>query len=291
VTGCDRDLGTVLRRGVAALNDAGIENAAGDGRILAAAVFCLSREDMLRDPGMTLDPGKIGMFEAFVARRMAHEPVSRILGRREFRSLEFEIGPATLAPRPDSETLVEAVLDRAGEVPSGPRLLDIGTGSGCLLLSILHAWPAATGIGTDIDADAVACARRNAIALGLAGRADFLTTCWADGVPGTFDIVLSNPPYIRTGDIPALSPEVAVHDPMAALDGGPDGLDAYRALATCAGGLLAEGGVVVLEIGAGLAVEVEAIFAAGMFGLAEKRPDLSGRDRVLTFSRKSGANG
>lgn len=286
-----RDLDTVLRQGTAALNDAGIDSAAGDARILAAAVFGLSREDMLRDPTRSLDPGKTATFEALIDRRIAREPVSRILGRREFRSLEFDIGPSTLDPRPDSETLVEAVLEIAAERPCAPRLLDIGTGSGCLLLSILHELPSATGIGTDIDGDAVACARRNASKLGLAGRVDFVTTSWADDVAGPFHIVLSNPPYIATGDIPDLSPEVAVYDPAAALDGGPDGLDAYRALASVLGSVLAPDGDVLLEIGAGQAADVEAVFAASAFVLTAKRADLAGRDRVLIFSRNSAPNG
>ena len=287
--GCD--LSAVLRQAIAKLNDAGIDNAAADGRILAAAAFGLSREDMLRDPALLLDPAKIAAFDAFIARRVAREPVSRILGRREFRSLTFEIAPATLDPRPDSEALVEAALDIASGRSGALRLLDIGTGSGCLLLSILRDLPDATGIGTDIDAAAVACAQRNASNLCLTERVEFVTTSWADGVAGPFDIVLSNPPYIPTGDIRDLSAEVAIFDPVAALDGGPDGLDAYRALATRMDAILAPGGALLLEIGAGQAADVETIFGVAQFALTGKRADLAGRDRVLIFSRNPAPNG
>ena len=279
------DFDSVLRRAVMALTDAGIEGAAADGRILAAAAFGLSREDMLRYPDMPLDPGKTETFEKFIDRRVAREPVSRILGKREFRSLEFDIVPATLDPRPDSETLVEAVLERAVGLRQAPRLLDIGTGSGCLLLSVLHELPTATGVGTDIDPTALDCARRNASKLELSGQADFVATSWAEGVAGSFDIVLSNPPYIATGEVSHLAPEVAVYDPISALDGGADGLDAYRALSSRIGPVLAEDGVVMLEIGAGQAEDVEAVFATAGFDLIAKRIDLAGRERALLFSR------
>ena len=285
------DLDSVLRWAVSVLTDAGIDGTATDGRLLVAAAFGLSREDMLRNPGMRPDPGRITRLEGFIDRRVAREPVSRILGRREFRSLEFDIGPATLDPRPDSETLVEAVLEVAARLSHPPRLLDIGTGSGCLLLSILHELPAATGVGTDIASDAIDYARRNASKLGLDERAEFVTTNWADDVKGRFDIVLSNPPYIPTGDIPGLSTEVAGYDPAAALDGGADGLDAYRALSSCVGPVLASPGIVVVEIGAGQAADVDAVFTAAQFCLTAKRVDLAGRERVLLFSRNSAPNG
>jgi len=283
VTSAAHDLNTVLRRAVSALSGAGIEDAATDARILASAAFELSREDMLRDPAATLDPEAVDAFEKTIVRRSAHEPVSRILGKREFRSLDFEIGPATLDPRPDSETVVEAVLEYAAAMPPDLRMLDIGTGSGCLLLSALYELPAARGIGTDIDPDAVACARRNAAALGLSARAIFMETHWAKGVDGTFDVVLSNPPYIPSGDIAGLAPDVARYDPAAALDGGPDGLDAYRALSAVVGPILTPSGVVVLEIGAGQAGDVQAIFASAGFGLAGTRRDIAGHDRALVF--------
>ncbi|MGB0631639.1 MAG: peptide chain release factor N(5)-glutamine methyltransferase [Alphaproteobacteria bacterium] len=279
------DLDTVLRRAVSALNRAGIEDAAVDARVLAGAAFGLSREDMLRDPGSTLAPGAVAAFDGMIVRRAAREPVSRILGKREFRSLDFEICPATLDPRPDSEALVEAVLALANGTMRDLQVLDIGTGSGCLLLSVLHEVPSARGVGTDIDPDAIACAGRNAAALGLSGRADFIRTNWVDGIEEPFDIVLSNPPYIPSGDITGLAPDVAEYDPTAALDGGSDGLDAYRVLSLCVGRVLAPSGVIALEIGAGQGAEVEAIFASAHFGLADTRRDLAGRDRVLVFSR------
>ncbi len=285
------DLKTVLRRAVLTLKKAGIEDAAADSRILAAENFGLRREDMLRSPDMLLDCVSVSAFGRSIARRAAHEPVSRILGRREFRSLDFEIGPATLDPRPDSETIVDAVLDIAADMKPDLRVLDIGTGSGCLLLSILHELPAAHGVGTDIDAGAIACAGCNAHALGLAGRVEFRRTNWVDGVDGPFEIILSNPPYIRTGDIPGLASEVAKYDPTVALDGGWDGLDAYRALSTCISPIVAPAGAVVLEIGAGQEADVETIFTSTGFDLAGKRADLAGRNRAMIFGRTPRSNG
>ena len=284
------DLKTVLRRAVSTLKKAGIEDAAADSRILAAENFGLRREDMLRSPDMLLDCVSVSAFGRSIARRAAHEPVSRILGRREFRSLDFEIGPATLDPRPDSETIVEAVLDIAADMKPDLRVLDIGTGSGCLLLSILHELPAAHGVGTDIDAGAIAYAGCNAHALGLAGRVEFRRTNWVDGVDGPFEIILSNPPYIRTGDIPGLASEVAKYDPTVALDGGKDGLDAYRALSACISPVVALAGAVVLEIGAGQEADVETIFTSTDFGLAGKRADLAGRNRAMIFGRTPRSN-
>ena len=285
MNGTGQELGSVLKKAVSVLNDAGIDGAAADARILAAAAFGLSREGMLRDPDRWVTDGSVSGFVDWVARRAENEPVSRILGKREFRSLQFEIVPETLDPRPDSETVVDAVLEIARNMAPDLRILDIGTGSGCLLLSVLDELPDAQGIGTDIDAAAVACASRNAENLGLAGRARFVQTGWVDGISDSFDLVLSNPPYIRSSEIPTLAPEVSIYDPNTALDGGADGLDAYRALSRCIGRVLAPSGRVVLEIGAGQETDVEAIFAAAGYHFAGRRMDLAGRVRVLLYSR------
>ena len=291
MTARSRALSAVLEDGVRRLRDAGVADAVSDSRLLISAASGLSREDILRDPDAELDAEAVEAIAGMIGRRAAREPLSRILGRREFHSLDFEIGPATLDPRPDSETVVDAALRRAGKSGGDLRVLDIGTGSGCLLLAVLHRLPAATGVGTDIDADAAACARRNADRHGLSDRAEFAVTTWTDGVQGQFDIVLSNPPYIPAADIAALEPEVAVYDPRSALDGGPDGLDAYRAISRRLSALLTPDGAAILEIGAGQADDISAMFGAFGFGLLETHRDLAGRPRALEFSRLPGPNG
>tara|TARA_Y100001970_G_scaffold276097_1_gene378301 strand:- start:1070 stop:1882 length:813 start_codon:yes stop_codon:yes gene_type:complete len=263
------------------LNEAGVKDAAVDGRILASAAFDLSREDMLRDPNAPLATERVAIFWGMIARRRAREPVSRILGKREFRSLEFEIAQTTLDPRSDSENLVEAALDVAKEMSNDLRILDIGTGTGCLLLSILRELPDARGVGTDIDPGAVACARRNASALGLSNRSEFLHTSWVTRVKPVFDIVVSNPPYIPSNDILGLAPEVSKYDPLVALDGGVDGLEAYRSLAECIGQIISRAGAAVLEVGDRQASPVAQIFALAGYYLGGSRQDLAGNERVL----------
>ena len=195
--------------------------------------------------------GDVERYRSWIARRAAREPFAYIVAHAEFWSLDFVVGPAVLIPRADSETLIEAVTQRFADPEQPVRVLDIGVGSGCLLLALLHQFPIAQGVGTDTSADALAVARLNAEGLGLANRARLELSSWAQGVAGPFDIVLSNPPYICSGDIAGLEPEVARFEPRAALDGGPDGLDAYRALLPEIPPLLAPGGALFLEIGKG----------------------------------------
>ena len=178
------DLENVLRMAISELTNAGVEGAIIDSRILASAAFDLSREEILREPDATLKISDIALFKEMLNRRCAREPVSRILGMREFRGLEFKVAPSTLDPRPDSETIVEAVFDIASEMPDRLRILDLGTGTGCLLLSVLHALPAARGVGTEIDPDAAACAIQNAQALGLSDRAEIVCGNWVEGLTG-----------------------------------------------------------------------------------------------------------
>lgn len=276
-------LSAELRAAAATLRAAGIESAMADARILVLAAAGLRREDLLRDPDAPLEGAPLDRFRSMVARRAAREPVSRILGRREFRSLEFRLGPDTLDPRPDSETAVEHAIALFEERPPPARILDLGTGTGCLLLACLEAWPAATGVGIDIAPGAARTAAANAAALGLGGRASFAVADWGAGLRERFDLVISNPPYIPTGDIAALAPEVAEHDPMAALDGGQDGLDAYRAIARGLADLLAPAGLIVVEIGAGQEEDVQAVFEAEEWRFSGSRNDLSGRPRSLAF--------
>ncbi len=274
-------LSAALRAAVRDLAEAGVADAARDGRILAAAAAGLSREDMLRRLDDALPQRDLRRLAEAVERRRRGEPVSRIVGVREFWGLEFAITPATLDPRPDSETVVEAVLSLTG-TPS-PRILDLGTGSGCLLIALLHELPEATGVGTDISPAACEAARANAGRLGVAARAAFVAGNWAEAVRDRFDVVVSNPPYVPSGRIAGLAPEVREHDPVAGLDGGPDGLDAYRGLAGPAARLLREGGLVAAETDGSRAREVRSVFAdAGLVPLAVRR-DLAGRPRVCLF--------
>jgi release factor glutamine methyltransferase len=233
----------------------------------------------LRDPAA---PADMASLVPLVARRESHEPLALIVGHREFWSLEFAVSPATLIPRPESETLIEtAVAAFAGREP--PRLLlDLGTGTGCLLLAALSEFPAAVGIGVDRSAAAAALAARNAVALNLADRALFVCGDWADALSARFDLVLCNPPYIRTEDLGSLMPEVVHYEPHTALDGGEDGAGAYRRLVPGLPRLLTPKGVAVLEIGVGQAET--AIGPARRAGLAtELRPDLRGIPRALVL--------
>jgi release factor glutamine methyltransferase len=206
--------------------------------------------------------------------------MAHILGRREFWSLDFAVTSDTLTPRPDSETLVAAVLDIVAGRDRPLGILDLGTGTGCLLLALLHELPNATGVGVDRSAAALAVALGNAQALGLAPRVQFHEGDWGEGLTGRFDVVISNPPYIVSADVPNLSPEVR-HEPRLALDGGADGLDAYRALAPHVGRLLEPAGVAVLEIGEGQAPAVEEILRTAGLKPVDRRRDLAGIERCI----------
>lgn len=209
-------------------------------------------------------------------------PLSRLVGTQEFWSLIFALSPDTLDPRQDTETLVDAALKHYGDAPPR-RILDIGTGSGCILIALLHEWPVATGVGTDLSPGAVETARRNADANGVGDRARFVETSWAAGVEGPFDLIVSNPPYIRRDVIPNLDKNVRNHDPILALDGGEDGLDAYRVIITETKSLLAPGGRVFFEIGYDQPVAVQRLVENA--GATPERiiPDSGGNLRVLEW--------
>ncbi len=279
-------LGAALARGRTALRDAGIEPAALDARLLVAAAAGVPVETVIAYPERALPPGAAERLQGWLARRLAREPMAYILGRREFWSLDFVVTPATLTPRPDSETLVAAVLERIGDHQAPRRLLDFGTGTGCLLLALLSELPAASGIGVDSSDAALAVARGNAETLGLATRAVFVRGDWGAGLAGMFDIIISNPPYIATHQLAALPPEVR-HEPQPALDGGADGLAAYRRLMSDVARLLARGGIAALEVGDGQAADVEALGVAAGLGVAGRVTDLAGIERCVLLRTKS----
>jgi release factor glutamine methyltransferase len=221
-----------------------------EARLLLAHALGLTQNDLIRDPNHTVDATA---FEILVARRAAHEPLALITGHREFWSMDFLVSPATLIPRPDSETLIEAALAAFADRPPPRKILDLGTGTGCLLLALLKEFPSAFGIGLDLSPDAAILAKTNATRLGLAEHSAFVAGDWTNSLSGRFDLIVSNPPYIPSPDIETLMPEVAHHEPTTALDGGADGCDAYRAILPKLTHLLEPCGSAILELGLGQA--------------------------------------
>ncbi|MGA9865414.1 MAG: peptide chain release factor N(5)-glutamine methyltransferase [Acetobacteraceae bacterium] len=266
-----------LRLGAARLREAGIDNPRLEARLLLGHTIGLEQAALLADPTA---PVPTEPYVSLLGRRAAHEPLAFILGTREFWSLSFEVSPATLIPRPESESLIEAALALFPDRSAVRRILDLGTGTGCLVLAALGEFPAAFGVGVDRAPRAAALARRNAVRLGLARRAGFLAGDWAGAVGGCFELVLCNPPYIKSGDISALMPEISRHEPPGALDGGADGLDAYRRLLPELPRLLAPAGVGLLEMGQGQAGALVAL-AAGVGLTTSTAADLAGVPRVL----------
>lgn len=279
-------IGDLLSAAAARLAAAGIDGAMREARLLLQAASDIPIATQIAFPERTLATAAAGRFDQLLARRERREPMAHILGRREFWSLVFKVTAGTLDPRPDSETLVQAVLDQVPDRSSSLRLVDFGTGTGCLLLSLLHELPNAMGVGVDVSAAAFAVATENANALGLAKRASFHRGDWDDGLDGAFDIVVSNPPYIPSGDIAGLQAEVASFEPRLALDGGSDGFDAYRRLGPAAARLLVPGGLAAFEIGLGQGDSVCRIMAtAGLRHIATAH-DLAAVERCVLF-RKS----
>ncbi len=278
-------VGEALTRAAKRLGEAGIERPQAEARILLEAASGRGRGQLIAFPEQVLTEAQWATFEAQVGRRCAREPISRILGGREFWSLRFAVGPSTLDPRPDSETLISAVLARIPDREASISLLDLGTGTGCLLLALLSELPRASGIGIDIAPSALETAKANAEALGLAARASFQTGDWASGISAQFDVIVSNPPYIESKAIDGLAPEVAQYDPRAALDGGADGLSAYRALIPQAAARLNPGGLLALEIGEGQGRAVRALAADAAFRDPGSVDDLAGIERCLLFTR------
>lgn len=269
------------------LRDAGIENPRLDARLLLQEATGLAAEDVAREPGQLLAEDALRKLCDGIRRRCGREPVSRIVGQREFWSLGFAISPDVLDPRPDTETLVDALL--ADETDRSRPLLiaDLGTGSGCLLCASLREFPNSRGIGLDKSAEAIIVARKNAQSLGLAARARFVRGHWASSVAAnSIDVILTNPPYIPSGHIAELEPEVADFDPSLALDGGDDGLDAYKAIALDVERVIKPGGKAFVEIGVGQAEAVASLFESDRIDEIKMISDLSGQLRCLKLGYK-----
>ena len=269
----------------ARLKSAAIESAELDARILTGHALGLDLTGLISAAQRQLTPDESARLEEFARRRLAGEPVARILGEKEFWGLPLQLSPATLVPRPDTETVVELALEllRAdGNLDRPLRIADLGTGSGAILLALLSELPAAQGFGTDISETALHTASANAARAGLSDRATFIACDYASGLIGPFDLIVSNPPYIRTADIDGLAAEVRNHDPLAALDGGADGLDAYRALIPQAARLLAPGGALVVEAGQGQSGPIQALMTnAGLMPVIAPKADLAGIPRAV----------
>lgn len=266
------------------LKTCGIDTPDLDARLLVGAVLGLDLTGLLANAGRHLDDRQAHGLEGFTKRRLAGEPVARIVGVKEFWSLPLRLSPDTLVPRADTETVVEAALDivrTSGRADRPIRIVDIGTGSGAILLALLRELPNAIGTGADISIGALQTARDNAQGLGLAGRAHFVACDYLAPFTGPFDLIVSNPPYIPSADIDGLAPEVREHDPRRALDGGCDGLEAYRQITRQAADLLAAAGALVMEIGQHQSADVLALIEAGGLAPLPPRADLAGIPRAL----------
>jgi len=275
-------LGAVYRQLRIRFRDANLDTPDLDAQLLVCHALGIEPIRLVSEPQRPIDPDQSRLIEAVARRRLAREPVARIIGKREFWGLAFNLSPQTLEPRADTETLVEAVLRDLCEQPAHPlRILDLGTGSGAVLTAILSECPAATGIGIDLAPGALETARENARLHGLADRARFVCMDFFNALDGRFDVIVSNPPYIPTLDIAGLAPEVADFDPHLALDGGNDGLDAYRRIFESAPDYLRQGGLVAVEIGMSQAADVADIARNAGFSTSDPVRDLGDRERVV----------
>ena len=287
VVGRPATLAGAVRDGAHYLAAMRVEAPRADARLLLQHALGIDRLTVLTARSTLVDPAGLDRYEVLLTRRAGAEPVSRITGRREFWAMDFRVSPAVLDPRADSETIVEAALAMVDDRDAPLSILDLGVGSGCLLLALLSELPNAWGLGIDISEPALRVARENARRHGLGDRALFLCGDWASAIRSGFDIVVANPPYIRTGDIEHLAPEVSRFDPTIALDGGADGLAAYRKLMVGLSECLDASGSLVLEVGAGQELCAAEIASAGDFCVIEARRDLAGIERCVTARKKA----
>lgn len=279
------NLTQAIQWGQQTLTQRRIISASLDARLLLCHVTSLSREDLIRSPELIIGPDELQSYKALIRRRESREPVAYLVGRREFWGLEIECETGVLIPRPDSETLVSLVVKQIFDKSVGLNILDLGTGTGALLLALLHEFPNAKGVGTDTSPVAIALAQRNANRLGLADRARFEQTSWTDGIEGPFDLVISNPPYIASPDMDHLQRDVREYEPWEALSAGPDGLDAYREFSMPIGSIIRPFGRLAIEIGQGQAEEVKWLFEQAGFSFIEGDKDLNGIIRALSFEK------
>lgn len=264
-----------------ALFDADIELSALDARLLFQAASGLTHEELIAEPNLVLADDKISKFKNFIERRLNHEPVTRIMGMREFYGRTFQVSPAVLDPRADTETIIELTLQLLDAEPK--RILDLGTGSGAIAVTLLAERLNWSGIAVDLSADAIEIAKTNTNSIGVAQRLAFHNAAWFNGIAEKFDLIVSNPPYIPHLEIFELVLEVQNYDPHISLDGGNDGLEAYRAIASGAADHLNAKGLVILEIGAGQSADVTEIFVGHGFELTDQKYDLGGHLRALAF--------
>lgn len=283
-------LGEAVRNARLRLESAGIDGALIDARLIVEHVTGATRTDLIARGNEPVSPDHLELIDTIVERRIAREPVHRILGEREFYGLRMTLSEQTLEPRPDTEILIDAVLPFAhARGKSGRcRILDLGTGTGAILIALLAEVAEATGLAADISPDALETATRNADLNSVADRFDAVVSDWFSAIDGRFDLIVSNPPYIPSGDLANLAAEVRMFDPEKALDGGGDGLDCYRAIAASAADHLADDGCVAVEIGYDQRDAVSAIFEDNGFVRREARKDLGGNDRVLIFKLSGG---
>jgi release factor glutamine methyltransferase len=270
------------------LDEAGIADARLDARLLVEHFSGTNQADAIGRPEMLIGAEAVAAIRQALARRVAGEPVHRILGFREFYGLKLHLSPETLEPRPDTETLVDAMLPHLRQIAATAgtcRILDLGTGTGAIALALLAQVPHAKAVGADISTDALATASRNARENGLSDRFQAVLSDWFEKISGTFHVIVANPPYISSKELETLQGEVRNFDPARALDGGADGLDAYRTIAAQAKAFLEAAGRVAVEIGHTQRQDVTRLFEASDLHLIEARKDLGGRDRVLVFAR------
>ncbi|MBL8908044.1 MAG: peptide chain release factor N(5)-glutamine methyltransferase [Rhizobiales bacterium] len=281
-------LASLLGWGRGRLIQARIETAQLDARLLLQHATDSDHATLIGRPDTVVADAAAARYRDMIMRRTRHEPVSRIIGRREFYGRDFALSPATLDPRPDTETLVAAALDALRQHPA-PHILDLGTGTGAIAITLLAELPGARAMATDVSLEALETAAGNARKHCVVDRMEFVQSFWFDAVTGCFDLIISNPPYLSAGDIESLDPEVKDWDPRRALEGGPDGLDCYRAIAKGAPHHLLPAGLVVVEIGSGRGTQVAEIFAEYGFELGAAHRDLAGHVRCLVFRpRKNG---
>ncbi|MGL4487966.1 MAG: peptide chain release factor N(5)-glutamine methyltransferase [Rhizobiaceae bacterium] len=280
-------LKTVLSHAEDVLDKAGIDGYDVEARLLGEWVTGRPKVDFLVRPDEVVSAETVNSLNIALEKRLSGMPVHRVMGFREFYGLHFNLSEATLEPRPDTETLVDQALEiiaKYGKSESPLRILDLGTGTGAIAVALISKLPNAHAVGVDVAMQALETAQQNAEFNGLSDRFDILQGHWFDAVSGRFDLIVSNPPYIRSGIIGQLDAQVRNHDPLIALDGGPDGLTPYREIAAKSGGFLAPGGLVSVEIGYDQAIDVKAIFLENGFEFIELRKDLGGRDRALAFT-------